>query len=109
MALALLRTHSALRSGALTGLAQLGPPLAALNSYGTAAAGFALGGLSGLATFAALADSVGIVALAWGLVVNACVAITIPVLALLRKRALAGAWPANLDVLPRLWHLLEGA
>jgi len=83
--------------------------LAALNSYGTAALGFALGGISGLVVFAALADTVGIVALAWGLAVNACVALAVPVTALVRKRALAGAMPAQLDVLLRLWRLLEGA
>src|SRR6266487_2984244 len=40
--------------------------LAAVDSYGTAAAGFATGGIAGLVVFAALADSKGIVALAWG-------------------------------------------
>src|SRR6266566_3292709 len=41
--------------------------LAAIDSYGTAAGGFALGGISGLVVFAAFADAHGIVALAWGL------------------------------------------
>src|SRR6478672_2678731 len=67
--------------------------LAALDSYGTAAAAFALGGIVGLVVFAALADGHGIIALAWGLAVNAAVAFTIPVVALLRKHALAGAAP----------------
>src|SRR3981081_4083040 len=40
--------------------------LAAIDSYGTAAAGFALGGISGLVVFAAVADGLGSVALAWG-------------------------------------------
>jgi hypothetical protein len=83
--------------------------LAALDSYGTAAAGFALGGIAGLVVFAALADGHGIIALAWGLAVNAAVAFTIPVVALMRKRALTGPGPLHADVLPRLWHLLEGA
>jgi hypothetical protein len=83
--------------------------LAALDSYGTAAGGFALGGIAGLVVFAALADSHGIVSLAWGLAVNACVALTIPVVALLRKHALGGAWPAALAIGPRLWRLIEGA
>src|SRR5207244_4701273 len=82
--------------------------LAALDSYGTAAAGFALGGITGLVVFAALAGRPGIVSLAWGLAVNAGVALTIQLVALLRHGALAGAWPAKLDVLPRLWRLLEG-
>src|SRR5439155_6068155 len=83
--------------------------LAALDSYGTAAAAFALGGIVGLVVFAALAESHGIVSLAWGLAVNAGVALTIQLVALLRHGALAGAWPARLDVLPRLWRLLQGA
>jgi hypothetical protein len=83
--------------------------LAALDSYGTAAAGFALGGIVGVVVFAALADSVGIVALAWGLAANATIALAVPLVALLRKHALRGAWPQKLDVLPRLQHLLEGA
>ena len=83
--------------------------LAAIDSYGTAAAGYALGGLAGLAVFAALADGHGIVALAWGLAVNAGVAFVIPLAALLRKRALVGPRAQHADVLPRLWHLLQGA
>jgi hypothetical protein len=83
--------------------------LAAIDSYGTAAAGYALGGLAGLAVFAALADGYGIVALAWGLAVNAGVAFAIPLAALLRKRALVGPRAQHADVLPRLWHLLQGA
>ncbi len=83
--------------------------LAAVDSYGTAAAGYALGGLAGLGVFAALADGHGIVALAWGLAVNAAIAIAVPVVALVRKRALVGPAPPRADVLPRLWHLLEGA
>ncbi len=83
--------------------------LAAIDSYGTAAGGFALGGITGLVVFAALADTKGIVALAWGLAANALVALTIPVVALLRKHALSGDAPRQLDVLARLWQLLQGA
>ena len=83
--------------------------LAALDSYGTAAGGFALGGIAGLMVFAVLADGHGIVALAWGLAVNAAVAFTVPVVALMRKGALTGPAPLRADVFPRLWHLLEGA
>jgi hypothetical protein len=83
--------------------------LAAIDSYGTAAAGYALGGLAGLAVFAAFANGYGIVALAWGLAVNAGVALGIPLAALLRKRALGGPRAQHADVLPRLWHLLQGA
>ena len=83
--------------------------LASLGSYGTAAFGFALGGVAGLVVFAALAGTYGIVALAWGLAVNAACAFTIPVVALARKGALAGAWPDRLQLGPRLWRLVEGA
>src|SRR6266576_3744348 len=72
--------------------------LAAIDSYGTAAAGYALGGLAGLAVFAALANGHGIVALAWGLAVNAGVALAIPLAALLRKRALGGPRAERWDV-----------
>jgi hypothetical protein len=83
--------------------------LAAVDSYGSAAAGFALGGITGLVVFAVLADTKGIVALAWGLAFNAAVALAIPVVVLVRRRALAGHASGRLDVLPRLWRLLEGA
>ncbi|HEY2073624.1 MAG TPA: hypothetical protein VGG88_08620 [Gaiellaceae bacterium] len=83
--------------------------LAALDSYGTAAAGFALGGVSGVIVFAVLANGHGIVALAWGLAVNAAVAVSVPVTALIRRGALGGSWPARLDLGPRLWHLVQGA
>src|SRR5581483_5216081 len=88
---------------------QLLAALAALDSYGTAAAGFALGGIAGLVVFAALAGSQGIVALAWGLAANAGVALAIPVAQLFRRGALRGAMPARIDVGPRLWHLVQGA
>ena len=83
--------------------------LAAIDSYGSAAAGFALGGITGLVAFAALADSKGIVALAWGLALNAAVAFAMPVTVLVRRRALVGHATGRLDVLPRLWRLLQGA
>jgi hypothetical protein len=83
--------------------------LAAIDSYGTAAAGFAAGGVVGLVVFAALADRHGIVSLAWGLLANACVALAVPLVVLFRRNGLRGAWPERLAVVPRLWHLLEGA
>ena len=83
--------------------------LAAVDSYGTAAAGFAVGGLVGLAVFAALASSVGIVALAWGLAVNATLALAIPLVGLWRRGLLTGPWPARLRPGYRLANLLEGA
>jgi len=83
--------------------------LAALDSYGTAAFGFALGGVAGLVVFAALANGHGIVALAWGLGVNAACAVGVPVASLARRGALSGAWPERLGLGPRLWRLVAGA
>jgi O-antigen/teichoic acid export membrane protein len=83
--------------------------LAALDSYGIAALGFGASGLIGLAVFAVLADPVGIVALAWALVVNAIVALSVPLVALARGGHLRGAWPADLAIAGRLWGLLQGA
>jgi hypothetical protein len=83
--------------------------LAALDSYGVAAAGFALGGVTGLVVFAALASRHGIVSLAWGLGANSIVAVAVPTIALWRRRALGGRGPERLRIGPRLWHLVEGA
>jgi hypothetical protein len=83
--------------------------LAALDSYGVAAAGFALGGVVGLVVFAALADGHGVLALAWGLAANAAVALSVAALALLRRGALGGGWPERLELRQRLWHLAQGA
>ena len=91
-------------------LAALGASvLAALDSYGTAAAGFACGGVVGLAVFAALTNRYGIVALAWGLGVNALIALAVPLVVLLRRGALGGPRAEHLDIGPRLWRLLQGA
>src|SRR4051794_19095204 len=83
--------------------------LAALDSYGTAALGFGVSGLIGLAVFAALAGSVGIVALAWALLVNSVIALAVPVLGLVRLKALEGPAPARLEAGRRLLGLLRGA
>ena len=83
--------------------------LAARDSYGTAAAGFALGGIAGLVVFAAFADGHGLIALAWGLVVNAAVSLAIPLAALLRRGALRGPAAQELAIARRLWGLVQGA
>lgn len=83
--------------------------LAALDSYATAAGGFALGGIVSLAVFAALANAHGIVALAWGLAVGAVVALVVPALALYRQGALTGPAPERLEPLRRLWQVIQGA
>jgi hypothetical protein len=69
--------------------------LAALDSYGVAAVGYAGGGIAGLALFAALSGSHGLVALAWGLLLNAAVAAGVP-LAALGSRHFLGRAPWSL-------------
>ena len=83
--------------------------LAALDSYGTAALGFGASGLVGLALFAGLAGPVGITALAWALLVNATVALAVPLVSLSRRGTLRGPAAARIAVGPRLWSLLQGA
>src|SRR5260370_42203913 len=61
--------------------------LAAIDSYGTAAAGFALGGGAGLVGFAPVADGHGVVALAWGLAVHPAVALSVRRVGPARQRA----------------------
>jgi len=63
--------------------------LAALDSYEPAAAGYAAGGIAGLAVFAAFSGSHGLVALAWGLMLNAAVAAAVPLAALASRHVLA--------------------
>jgi len=97
----------------LAGFAQLlaalaASALAARDSYATAAAGFAAGGLAGLAFFAAFANGHGVIALAWGVALNGLVAVCVPLARLVRDGALVG--PAGrLDVFGRLWRLVQGA
>jgi hypothetical protein len=83
--------------------------LAAIDSYGTAAAGFACGGVVGLIVFAALAGPEGIVGLAIGLAFNAAIAIAVPLVSLWRRGVFHGPHVAEAAVLSRLGHLLEGA
>lgn len=91
-------------------LAALGASvLAAQDSYAVAALGFGSSGLVGLAVFAALAGPVGIVALAWGLAVNATVATAVPLFVLLRRRGLRGPGPASIEIGLRLRRLGQGA
>jgi hypothetical protein len=88
--------------------------LAARDRFGAAALGFSLGGVTGLVVFVVLADEHGLVSLAWGLAVNAAIALGVPLLALggtlgrlrfdavLRRLALLGeaaAVPLALQVL----------
>jgi O-antigen/teichoic acid export membrane protein len=84
--------------------------LAARDSYLVAAAGFALGGISGLVLFVLAADAHGLVSLAWGLALNGAVAVALPAVALVLR---GSRWPRDvrvrLQVGHRLWRLLYGA
>jgi len=83
--------------------------LAAVDSYGTAAAGFACGGITGLIVFAALADPAGIIGLAIGLAANAAIALTVPLVVLWRRGVFHGPRAADPAVLSRLGNLFQGA
>jgi O-antigen/teichoic acid export membrane protein len=83
--------------------------LAALDSYGTAAAGYAAGGIAGLALFAAFASSHGLVALAWGLALNAAVAAAVPLVRLVRAGAVGRGKHAPTAAGARLWLLVRGS
>jgi hypothetical protein len=83
--------------------------LAARDSYGVAALGYSLGGSLGLAAFLLLAGAHGIVALAWGTLLNAAVCLAVPLLALVVRRQLDGLREAPLALAARLRAFLDGA
>jgi O-antigen/teichoic acid export membrane protein len=84
--------------------------LAARDSYAPAAVGFALGGVGGVVFFIVLADSHGLVSLAWGLALNGAIAVAVPlVVLLLRGSRLRRQRDAPLRLGHRLWRLLYGA
>ena len=83
--------------------------LAARDSYLVAAAAYALGAVSGLVVFAALADAHGLIALAWGLALNATLSAGIPLAALLSYGHLTGSRTGGVAVWPRLRRLLQAA
>jgi hypothetical protein len=56
--------------------------LAALDDYGTAAFGYALGSAASLALILLRVDSDGIIAIAWGMALNGAIAMLVPVAAL---------------------------
>jgi hypothetical protein len=78
--------------------------LAALDDYVTAAVGFALGGVGGLAVIAAELGH-GVVAWGWGLALNGAVALAVPGAVLLSRR---GVGAVRADVGARLAALAEG-
>ena len=81
--------------------------LAAHDSYGTSAAGYALGSLLGLAYILWRIDADGIVACAWGTLVNGAVALLVPAVAL----AFRGRWGSfgGSDFRARLGELARAA
>ena len=84
--------------------------LAARNSYGPAAAAFALGGIAGLVFFVLAADAHGIVSLAWGLTLNGAVSVCVPLAFMLaRGSRLRRHRDVPLRLRYRLWQLLHGS
>lgn len=82
--------------------AVLASALAARDSYGVAAIGYALGAVAGLALFLLFAGDHGLVALAWGVALNGAITLAMP-LAHARVRL------SNKLLLGRLWRLAQGA
>jgi hypothetical protein len=78
--------------------------LAAFDDYGTAALGYALGAVAGLAVIGGLVHR-GVAAFGWGLAVNGAIAVGVPVGALVAKGGLGRPGAA---VGHRLWILVEG-
>lgn len=82
----------------------LASALAALDSYVTAAVGFAAGAVVGLVAIALLVGH-GVVAFGWGLALNAVIAAAVPAAALAVRGVFA---PPDRRPLGRLWLLAEG-
>ena len=78
--------------------------LAAFDDYGTAALGYAVGGVAGLAVIGALVHR-GVAAFGWGLAVNGAIAVAVPLAALVSKGGVGR--PAR-AIWHRLWILVEG-
>jgi hypothetical protein len=87
--------------------ALLASALAARGSYGAAAFGFGVGPVIGLVVFAALADTYGLVALAWGVTINAAFVIAVTGTRLVTLGGL-GSGRAALAPGRRLWWLVRG-
>jgi hypothetical protein len=83
--------------------------LASQDSYLTAAAGYAIGGVAGLVAFVALASNHGLVALAWALMLNGVIAFGLPLAALIKRGFLRGARRGGVSIAPRLWKLVQAA
>jgi O-antigen/teichoic acid export membrane protein len=83
--------------------------LAAGDSYTVAAVGYATGAVANLLVFVPLADAHGLIALAWGVSVNAALALGIPLTALVLFGHLGGRRRGGIAILPRLWRLVQAA
>jgi hypothetical protein len=83
--------------------------LAARDSYLVAAVGFALGAIGGVAVFVLFAGANGLVALAWGLGLNAAIAVALPLAALVGRRPRVPPRRVPIQLRRRLWRLLYGA
>ena len=83
--------------------------LAARDSYYPAAAGFALGGVAGVLFFVLAADAHGLQSLAWGLALNATIALSIPTVALIVKGSRIRRHRGSpLLIGGRIWRLVYG-
>jgi len=83
--------------------------LAAVDSYGVAAVGYAAGGVLGVGLFVLLADEHGLMSLVWGVALNGAIAFVVPAAALLAGGHLRGRSVGGTAVVPRLWRLVHGA
>jgi O-antigen/teichoic acid export membrane protein len=83
--------------------------LAARDSYGIAAAGYAVGAVLGVGLFLALADEHGLISLAWGVALNGAIAFGVPAAALIAGGHLRGSGAGGSAVVARLWRLVHGS
>jgi hypothetical protein len=83
--------------------------LAARDSYIVAAVGYAVGATINLVVFVLLADAHGLIALAWGVSINAAIAAAVPLGALLLSGKLRGRRRGGIAIAPRLWRLVQAA
>ena len=83
--------------------------LAAVDSYGVAAAGYAVGAVLGVGLFLVLADDHGLISLAWGVALNGAIAFAVPAAALVARGHLRGRGGGGPAVVARLWKLVHGA
>jgi O-antigen/teichoic acid export membrane protein len=83
--------------------------LAARDSYGVAAVGYAAGAVLGVALFLALADEHGLISLAWGVALNGAIAFVVPAVALVVDGDLRGSGAGGPALVARLSKLVHGS